>query len=405
VPTRQGWLAIVAGASVVVLGRLFGVLELYVVGAAAIGVAVGAVLAVRLRPVRLRVGRRVTPRRVHAGDTARVELTASNRAKLRTPVLSLRDPVSSTQGASLHLAPLRHGRTARAAYRLPTHKRGKIAVGPLQLTRSDVLGLASRTVNAAPMTSVLVLPRWERVAVPGSGPDRGLLGQHLRMRALGRQGDEFRSLREYVPGDDLRRIHWRASARGEDLKVRETEVQGTRTLAVVLDLLASSHSPESFERAISAAASIVLSALESGRDVRFSTSEGLDLSPATTGFEAMLEHLALVEPMRSGSVIAAVGALGSRLQGGLIVLVGGAITAPLLAGLRGAAGADATVAVACQSPAPPRLPGVFVIDASVDESFAPAWNALVGTSSPARRSGVPHGVTERSFPAPDEVVL
>ena len=404
-PTRQGWLALVAGASVVVLGRLFGVLELYVVGAAVIGVAVGAVLAVRLRPVRLRVGRRVTPRRVHAGDTARVELTASNRAKLRTPVLSLRDPVSSTQGASLHLAPLSHGRTARAAYRLPTRKRGKIAVGPLQLTRSDVLGLASRTVNAAPMTSVLVLPRWERVAVPGSGPDRGLLGQHLRMRALGRQGDEFRSLREYVPGDDLRRIHWRASARGEDLKVRETEVQGTRSLAVVLDLLASSHSPESFERAISAAASIVLSALESGRDVRFSTSEGLDLSPATTGFEAMLEHLALVEPMRNGSVIAAVGALGSRLQGGLIVLVGGAITAPLLAGLRGAAGADATVAVACQSPAPARLPGVFVIDASVDGSFAPAWNALVGTSSPERRSGVPHGVTERSFPAPDEVVL
>ncbi|MGE3687538.1 MAG: DUF58 domain-containing protein [Acidimicrobiia bacterium] len=404
-PTRQGWLAIVAGAVVVFIGRLFGVLELYVIGAAAIGIAIAAVLVVRLRPVRLRVGRRVTPRRVHAGDTARVELTASNRASLRTPLLTMRDPVSSTQGASLHLAPLRHGRTARAAYRLPTRKRGKIVVGPLQLTRTDVLGLASRTVNAAPMTSVLVLPRWDRVAVPGSGPDRGQLGQHLRMRALGRQGEEFRSLREYVAGDDLRRIHWRASARGEELKVRETEIQGTRTLAVVLDLLVTSHDPESFERAISAAASIVLSALESGRDVRFSTSEGLDLSPTTTGFDAMLEHLALVEPMRSGSVMAAVGALGSRLHGGLIVLVGGTVSAPVLAGLRGAAGADATVAIACKAPVPARMPSVFVIDASVDGAFAPAWDALVGTRNPPQTYGVPHGVTTRSFPAPDEVVL
>jgi hypothetical protein len=48
---------------------------------------------------------------------------------------------------------------------------------------------------------------------------------------------------------------------------------------------------------------------------------------------------------------------------------------------------------------------VFVVDASVENAFAAGWNALVGTSSPPRRSGVPHGVTERSFPAPDEVVL
>jgi uncharacterized protein (DUF58 family) len=403
-PTRQGWLAIAAGAIVIVVGRLFGVLELYIIGAALIGIAVGALLAVRFRPVRLRVGRRVTPRRVHAGDTARVELTASNRASWRTPVLVLRDPVSSTQGASLHLAPLRRGRTARAAYRLPTKRRGRINVGPLRLTRTDVLGLATRTAVAAPVTSVLVLPRWEHVAVPGSGPDRGVLGQHLRLRALGRQGEEFRSLRDYVPGDDLRRIHWRASARSDDLKVRETETQGLRTLAVVLDLVASSHSPESFERAISAAASVVLSALEAGRDVRFSTSEGLDLSPATTGFDATLEHLALVEPMSTGSVTSAIGALGSRLHGGLLVVVGGTITQAVLSSLRAASGADATVAVACQAPVPPGRAGLFVIDATRDGAFAPAWNHLVGTSTTAEQRER-HGVSDRSYPAPTEVAL
>lgn len=382
-PTRQGWLAVATGITVVVIGRLFGVLELYVIGSALVGVALAALVVVRFRPVRLRVGRRVTPRRVHAGDIARVELTATNRARPRTPMLALRDPVSTTQGAVLQIAPLRRGRSARAGYRLPTSQRGRITVGPLQLTRTDVLGLASRAVVAAPVTSVLVLPRWEHVAVPGAGRDRGPLAQHLKMRALGRQGEEFRALREYVPGDDLRRIHWRASARGETFKVRETEVAGSKALAVVLDLAAGSHSPASFERAVSAAASIVLSALDAGRDVRFATSEGLDLSPSTTGFDAMLEHLALIEPQRAGSVMTAVGALGSRLEGGLLVLVGGRITGPVVGSLRGAAGADAAVAVGCDAPLPPASHGLFVVDATSDGGFAVAWNRLVDAEDPA----------------------
>lgn len=404
-PTRQGWLAVATGLAVIVVGRLFAVLELYVIGSALVGVALGAFLAVRFRPVRLRVGRRVTPRRVHAGDTARVELTATNRARLRTPLLTMRDPVSSTQGAVLQLAPLVHGQSARAAYRLPTHQRGRISVGPMRLSRTDVLGLARRTVVAAPRTSVLVLPRWERVAVPGMGRDRGRLAQHLRMRALGRQGEEFRSLRDYVPGDDLRRIHWRASARSETFKVRETEIAGMKTLAVVLDMTAGAHTPESFERAVSAAASIVLSALDAGRDVRFATSEGLDLSPSTTGFEAMLEHLALVEPQRAGSVTTAVGALGSRLEGGLLVLVSGRITASVVATLRAAAGADATVAVACESPLPPSAYGVFVVDGSVEGGFAASWNHLIEADDPAAAAQLRRAFdSDLGFPTSAEMI-
>jgi uncharacterized protein (DUF58 family) len=371
-----------AGIATVVFGRLFGVLELYVIGACLVGALIAAMVTVRMRPVRLRIGRRVSPRRVHAGDTARVELTASNRARWRSPVLLLRDPVSSTQGAVLHLAPMRAGRTARAAYRLPTRQRGQIVVGPLTLSRTDPLGLARRNVKAAPSTSVTVLPRWHRVGVPGSGADRGPLGQLLRMRALGREGDEFRSLREYAPGDDLRRIHWRASARSDGLKVREADPSGMKQLAVVLDLDKAAHTPESFELAITCATSVVLSALEAGRDVRFSTSAGLDLSPSTTGLDSLLEHLAVVEPSATGSVRSAVGALGSRLHGGMIVLVGGHVSTSVLASLRGAAGADATVAVACAGRPPAPMPGVFVVDGTDEARFLASWNRLVGSHEP-----------------------
>jgi uncharacterized protein (DUF58 family) len=382
-PTRQGWLALITGIATIVSARLFGVLELYVIGITILAAVLVAVVTVRLRPLRMRITRRVTPRRVHAGEQARVELIATNRAKLRTPMLALRNPVSSTQGAQLQLAPLSSGRTTRAAYRLPTRRRGFITIGPLRLTRGDVLGLASRTVEAAPATTVIVLPQWFRVAVPGFGGDQGPLGQHLRMRALGRAGEEFRSLRDYVPGDDLRRINWKASARAETFKVRENETAAMRNMAVVLDQGAGLHSAESFERAISSAASIVLSASEAERDVRFATSLGHDLSPATTGMEPLLEHLAMANPAAQGSVINAVGALGSRLTGGVLVLVGGRIDHATMNALRGAAGADAAVAVACEGPVPPPMPGVFVVDASSEAGFVAGWNMLVGARSTA----------------------
>jgi uncharacterized protein (DUF58 family) len=383
-PTRPGWMTLFAGAITVVFGRLFAIIELFVLGVGMIALVVLAVAIVRLRRATRMRARRVSPRRVHAGETARVELVAANRGRGRTPVLELRDPVSSTHGAHLQLAPLAPDKSARAAYRLPTSARGQVIVGPMVLTRTDMLGLAVHRAVAAPATTVTVLPRWHTVAVPGKGADRGPLGQHLRLRALGREGDEFRTLREYVPGDDLRKIHWKASARGDDLKVREMDVSGLRQIAVVLDQSASSHNEESFEMAITAAASIVLSAANSGRDIRFATSNGLELSPSTTGMEPLLEYLATVTPSSTGSVSSAVGAFGSRLSGGLLILVSGALTSQALTSLRGAAGADATVGVACQDPMPASMPGVFLVNGTTDDIFVASWNRLVGIVQPQR---------------------
>ncbi len=395
-PTRAGWLALVGGAGIIVVGRLFGLLELFVVGAGIILCVIAAVATVRFRPVRLRISRRVTPVRVHAGEIARVELNVANRTRLRMPMLGLRDPVSSTQGARLQLAALPAGASTRAAYRLPTARRGRIEVGPLELVRSDLLGLAARSVEAAASTSVTVLPMWNLVGVPGSGPDRGALGQHLRMRALGRSGDEFRGLRDYVPGDDLRRINWRASARSEELKVRENEVAGLRNLTVVLDVSPQDYTPDGFERAVSAATSIVISAAERGRDVRFLTTAGFEYAPSSAGVDALLEELAIVQPVEGATPDRALGSLGTRMTGGLLVLVGGRLGQAALGALRGTASADATVAVVCDGPAPARVGGAFVVDATEDGRFVGAWNLLVGVSDGAggvdRRSARPEGV-------------
>ena len=70
------------------------------------------------------------------------------------------------------------------------------------------------------------------------------------MKAWGQTGSEFHALREYVPGDDLRRINWKASARSDDLMVRETALEGVRRCTVVLDTSAAEYDVDAFERAV-----------------------------------------------------------------------------------------------------------------------------------------------------------
>ena len=113
--TRSGWLVLGGAVASLAAGRLFGLVELYLVAvgmAALLAVAVGRVLAARLE---LQVGRSLSPRRVHAGQPARVELTVANHGRRVTPVLRLHDPVSGTQGASVLLSPIEPEVVVRSA--------------------------------------------------------------------------------------------------------------------------------------------------------------------------------------------------------------------------------------------------------------------------------------------------
>ncbi len=215
----------------------------------------------------------------------------------------------------------------------------------------------------------------------------------------GREGSEFRSLRDYAPGDDLRRVHWKASARTDGLKVREVETEGLRQLAVVLDLDAAPYGfdpsvpavtrpmatseraggdGQPFERAITAIASIVMSAALQGREVRFVSTAGFEIRPSAGNAEDVLEYLALATTAARTPVDATVGALGSKMSGGLLVYVSGRIDSQRLASLRRVAGADAAVAIACLGPLPRPIAGVFVADATTEERFTAAWARLVG---------------------------
>src|SRR5262249_37065744 len=158
------------------------------------------------------------------------------------PVLRLRDPVGGTRGALLHLAPLRPGESARAAYRLPTTRRGIIARGPPGLQGGGPFGLAAPSAGAAPGPRLTVDPPLQRIAAPPRGGDRDPHGATANPNVLGQQGDDFYSLREYVVGDDLRRVHWPSTARRDELMVRHDEMPWQDRTTVVLDVRRASHS-------------------------------------------------------------------------------------------------------------------------------------------------------------------
>jgi uncharacterized protein (DUF58 family) len=323
---------------------------------------------------------------VHAGDATRVELGATNLGSRRTPVLRLRDPVGGTRGALLHLAPLRPGESARAAYRLPTTRRGIIAVGPLGLEVGDPFGLAVQSAVAAPVLELTVYPRVDPIAAPEEGGDRDPHGSASYMNVLGQQGDDFYALREYVVGDDLRRVHWPSTARRDELMVRHDEMPWQDRTTVVLDVRRASHTAASLERAVSAAASVITATAREQHLTRFLASDGVDsnLGTGMAHSEAILEYLARLEAVGHGSFRQILDTLTRSPQGGVLVAVLGRATSGELDTMARLHRSFRTViAVVSEGPIPPPTPlqaRLVRVDATRDNTFATSWGSMVRTT-------------------------
>ncbi|HUP70738.1 MAG TPA: DUF58 domain-containing protein [Acidimicrobiales bacterium] len=293
--TRRGGLLLLGAALLAVVGRLLGLVELFMLAAAAAAMVAGAAAHVRLTTFSVEATRKLKPPRVPAGTDSRVELTVRNRAGRRSPVLAATDPFDcGRRVAHFLLAPLDPGETARAAYRLPTETRGVYDLGPLMLELTDPFGLARRSVTAAPVTSLTVFPRVDPIEAPSltRGDDAFASANHPT--ALASSGEDFYALREYEVGDDLRRVHWKSSAKLDQLMIRQDEVPWQGRATVVLDLNAAAHSPESLEVAVSAAASIVTACWRRRSMVRLVSTDGVDsgTGSGSAHVDAMLEHLA-----------------------------------------------------------------------------------------------------------------
>jgi hypothetical protein len=140
---------------------------------------------------------------------------------------------------------------------LPAMPRGVHAVGPVTYEKTDIVGLVSRRLEIATSRELYVSPRVVELSVFAGGLTNDLDGatsQQLSMSDLA-----FHALREYVPGDDLRHVHWRSSAKAGELLVRQYHETRRGHVTVLLDGTTSSYPRlRDFELAVSVATSIAL---------------------------------------------------------------------------------------------------------------------------------------------------
>ena len=347
-PTSIGWRLLALGALAVVAGRAFAILELYVIGAAAVSAVVVA-LAVRLvHPSRLSLSRRVSSEMVTVAESVEVTLHIRNLARLRSPTVRLNERVSGEPDARFSLAPVPGNSTATGSYRLQPTRRGVLEIGPTIVRDIDGLGLAHRRRVFGRRTRVVVHPPIETLVSPRLPVGGALsLPSDFHRRSLGLESDEFDVLRPYVEGDDLRHIHWRSTARLDEFTVRRFQPSRPGRMTVIIDTRPPGDLVSLQDRTTSVAASITNAVLRSGDEAQILTTDGRR-TPLLSHYSEVgvaLEFLALLEGGRpdidvqligEGSVVVAVSAspdaidddsarheLAERLEASLIVTYGG----------------------------------------------------------------------------------
>jgi uncharacterized protein (DUF58 family) len=358
--TRRGWTLLGACLGLVVAGRLLGAVELSVLATGGAVLLGCAVVWVRSRNFDVYVGRELRPSRLYVGADGRVDLAVTNRGTARTPQLAVTDVFDDgRRAARFLLPPIPPDETARAAYRLPTSRRGRYRVGPVAVTATDPFGLARRTWTRGGTNEVTVCPRVHDILAPTQPGGRLVASvESVRARALVSEGgEEFLTLRDYEAGDDLRRVHWRSTARTGDLMVRQDEAQWRARAIVVLDVRPAAHDNTSLEVAVEATASIVDRLTRMRRRVEVVTSAGQQLGYTRDGHSRtwdVMDQLATIEasgPDRLANVLAS---LRTRRQAGLVVAIVGTVGPDELEAL-GALTAHGAVTVVATRP-PARVP-------------------------------------------------
>lgn len=259
-----GWLVLAGGVVLVLLGALLGWAEPAIIGVAALAVLLLSVPWLGGR-TRVAVDLVLDPDRVSAGGTVTASLLVRNPGTARTGALLLDLPVgASTQ--RYDLPGLAAGAEHEETFTIRTQRRGVIAVGPALTRRGDPLGLLSRDVRWSGVREVLVRPPMLPLESLGGGLLRDLEG--VSTESVSQADLAFHALREYVPGDDLRHVHWRSSAKlssstgASSLLVRQyLDTRRSHATLVVDDERSAWGSDDDFETAMEVVASVVARAL------------------------------------------------------------------------------------------------------------------------------------------------
>jgi uncharacterized protein (DUF58 family) len=288
-----------------VLGRLLASRPLFLLVYGAVAV-VGLSRVLARRRLSVDAHRSSLPTRVRESQSVDVEISVTARRRLATVVLeeALPEPFGAPVRVPVPLLPT--GQTVLHGYRFTARRRGVYTVGPLLAEWSDPFGLTRKRVQIAPAETVIVHPSFEAVSDRVTSREWEDPPVRPPQSRPWPSGFEFYGLREYVIGDDPRRINWLATARtggafdgsGRYL-VRESEQGITDRVRIVLDTDAAEHAPgdpsETFERAVQVVASLGVKHLADGFSVSLEGGSG----PLAKGLRGSRSRIPLLDALAS----------------------------------------------------------------------------------------------------------
>ena len=326
--TVRGRAVVAAAAALLLVGALLGERALVQLAVFTLALPLLSALAVARQRFRISARRTVNPPRVPRGETAEVTLEIANADTRPGGLWVLTEQLPADLGAAPRFVVDRLAPGSRSAlhYRVHGHRRGRHVLGPVRLRLVDPFGLVERSAVGTDSAPLLVVPRVRPLGEGGPAGGQGGGGEGSR-RTIAVHGEDDVSTREYRHGDDLRKVHWRATARTGELMVRLEERPWRAQATLLLDTRARAHlvaprirsngtadglrrgaagddAPpvDSFEWVVEAAASIGTELARRGAALRAVTDTG-ELVPATgrgrLGPDDLLDRLAGLGPSRA----------------------------------------------------------------------------------------------------------
>ena len=287
-----GWLVLAGGVVALAIAWAFGWIEFAFLGFTLLAALLVAVAFVFGR-MHYRVGIELQPARVVAGERALGRLVVENAGSGPSTPSRLELPVGAGL-AEFVIPTLAPGAEHEELFAVPTNRRAVIIAGPAVSVRGDQLGLLRRTVRWTDPVELFVHPTTARLRPSAAGLVRDLEGEITK--TITNNDISFHALRAYEPGDALRNVHWRTSARTGQLMVRQYE-ESRRSQLILVQSTEREHyaSEDEFELAVSVLASIGVQVIRDSTKLAVLT-EARALRTATP--TTLLDDTSRIEPVR-----------------------------------------------------------------------------------------------------------
>jgi uncharacterized protein (DUF58 family) len=358
-PFRDAWITV--GLLLVAVG--FGTAEPVIAAVGFVVMVIGAVARYWRNHLwdRVSLPSRLTERRAFAGEEVGLHVSLANRKLLPLPWFEWRMAVAGQFEApgeqlAASAAPGTSWIVRRGAmgwyeqqsweFKLASHERGYFQVGPTKLRSADLLGVFPQSKEIEQLHHVTVYPRVYPISDLGLPADRPF-GERKGRNPIFEDPIRVAGLREYRPGDPLKRIDWKATARAGELQSRVYEPSSTQQLYLMVNIDTMEHPWEGYlkdelERIVSTTASIAVWAAgvkysvgllangafpDADRPIRLPPSRSRDQ------LTRILDALAVIQPLTMGDLAGAIEREGGRLPVGSTIVVVASIIPPRLAGV------------------------------------------------------------------------